>query len=187
MPTRSADNEHSLFSSATAQRGAAPIWPQICRIAALGFLLGTTLNGCATVDKAKNWIDPSPKPQPVAAAPVAPAPPPATRPKRQVRDAHEPKAPEKIAAVDPDSLIGMDPPAVEKLLGAPAKIDKSGVSLVWTYASPGCAFQVFFYPDIKTSSFHALKYGGRDGNGGQIETSQTCIRNILTARSNGPS
>ena len=84
-----------------------------------------------------------------------------------------------------DSLIGLDPPAVAKLLGPPSTVAKGEPSLVWTYIATGCTFRVFFYPDLKTASFHALKYGGFDGNGEQIGLSQTCIRNILTARVNG--
>lgn len=164
MPLRTADYGRTLslpVASARPQRGVTPIRPQICHIAALGFLLATTLSGCAAVDKMKNWFDPSPKPQPVAAAPVAPAPLPSVKPKRQVRETRDSKLPEKVAAIDPNSLIGMDPSAVEKLLGAPVSAARSDVSLVWTYASPGCSFRVFFYPDLKTSSFHALKFGGQ--------------------------
>jgi hypothetical protein len=91
----------------------------------------------------------------------------------------------KTAAIDPNSLIGLDPPAVAKLLGPPSTVAKGEPSLVWTYIATGCTFRVFFYPDLKTASFHALKYGGFDGNGEQIGLSQTCIRNILTARVNG--
>jgi len=57
---------------------------------------------------------------------------------------------------------------------------------VWTFSAPSCSFQVFFYPDVKTSALHALKYGGVDGNGAQMATSETCIRGILTAKTNAP-
>jgi hypothetical protein len=188
---RRANYGRMLFSPAVLarpQHGAVPALPRICRFAVLSFLLATTLGGCAAADKVKSWFDMSPNPQPVATAPIAPAAPPQpARSRRPVRETHDPKVSEKVAAIDPDSLIGLTPSAVEKLLGGPVRIGKSDVSLVWTYASPGCTFQVFFYPDIKTSSFHALKYGGLDGNGGEIESSQACIRNILTARNSGPS
>ncbi len=86
-----------------------------------------------------------------------------------------------MASVDPKSLIGLAPGAVEKLLGSPSAISKADPSLVWTYAGQGCSFQVYFYPDIKTASFHALKYSSTAGE-------QTdCLRNILMVRSNGPS
>ncbi len=104
------------------------------------------------------------------------------KPKHQER---EPKEIERIAAIDPNKLIGLDPAGVSKLLGPPSTVAKGDPSLVWTYIAAGCAFRIFFYPDIKTASFHALKYGGFDGKGGQIALSQSCIRNILMARANG--
>lgn len=158
--------------------------PQFWRIAALGIILGATVSGCALFNR---MTSPDPKPQPAAEKPVPPPAAPPVKPRRQVREIHETKEPEKLAAIDPNSLIGLDPSAVEKLLGVPARINKSDVSLVWTYASADCSLQIFFYPDIKTSYFHALKYGVSDGTGGQIEMSQNCIRRILTARNNGPS
>ena len=166
--------------------------PQIWRIVALNSLLVVMLGGCATYEKVKTWLSPDVKSRPVAHQPVGPpAPPPVAaqpKPKRPpVREAHETKAPEIVASIDPNSLVGLDPPAVERLLGAPTNISKADPSLVWTYVTPDCSFQIFFYPDLKTSSFHALKYAGVGGNGGPIDASQPCIRSILTAKNNGPS
>ena len=166
--------------------------PQIWRISALSSLLICTLSGCATYEKVKTWLSPDPPSQPVAQQPVGPpAPPPVAvqqRPKRPppVREAHDPKPPEKIASIDPNTLVGLDPPAVERLLGAPTSSSKADPSLVWTYVTPDCSFQIFFYPDLKTSSFHALKYAGLGGKGDPMDAAQPCIRNILTARTNGP-
>lgn len=127
--------------------------------------------------------------------PVETPPPPPTqvpKPKPALREAARPEKPEKpeklerLAEVDPNSLIGLDPPTVEKVLGTPSKISKSDISLVWTFSAPNCSFQIFFYPDLKTSAFHALKYGGVDGNGAQLAMSELCIRGILTAKTNAP-
>ena len=120
---------------------------------------------------------------PSVATPPFSQPPPA-KPRRQVREtAREPtREPEKVASIDPKNLIGLAPAAVEKLLGTPTNVSNGDPSLVWTYAGQGCSFQIFFYPDLKTSSFHALKYGSTGGAG----ESDSCIRNILTVRSNGP-
>lgn len=95
----------------------------------------------------------------------------------------EAKEPERVAAVDPKSLIGLHPAAVEKLLGAPSSVAKSDPSLVWTYMGQGCSIQIVFYPDLKTQSYHALKYTSSAG----AEADNACVRNILTVRSNGPS
>ena len=140
----------------------------------------------------KEWFSHDATAPRVVERPVAPAPPvvQTPRPKPQVHEPvvkpEKPEKPEKLASVDPDSLIGMEPSTVEKLLGSPSKITKNNISLVWVYAGAGCAFQILFYPDVKTSAFHALKYGGTDGNGGPVVTSQACIRDILTVKNNVP-
>ncbi|MDE2110558.1 MAG: hypothetical protein KGJ79_05405 [Alphaproteobacteria bacterium] len=163
--------------------------PQNWRIAALGFLFVTTLSGCAAINQAKTWLSPTTKPQTVAEKPATtvPAAPSEPRAKRPWHEAHQPArsdSPEKIAKIDPNSLIGLEPSAIERLLGTPTRIGKSEMSLVWTYTAAECSLQIFFYPDLKTSSFHALKYGGTDGTGGQIDTSQPCIQHILTVKNN---
>ena len=145
--------------------------------------------GCA------NWhrmTDHQTEPQTQTAAerpPVTITPPaaqtPLAKPRRPVHEPprEAPREPERVASVDPNSLIGLAPAAVEKLLGAPSTISKSDPSLVWTYAAQGCSFQVFFYPDIKTASFHALKYASTGGTG---DPADNCVRTILTVKSNGP-
>jgi hypothetical protein len=123
------------------------------------------------------------------AATAQPSPPVlATTPPQRLppRDPHAPKEPEKLASIDPKSLIGLEPGAVQTLLGAPSSVHKGEPTLIWSYDRPGCSFRVIFYPDLKTTSFHALKYIGVDRNGGAIDSSQSCIRDILTARDNGP-
>ncbi|GAA0568939.1 hypothetical protein [Rhizomicrobium electricum] len=106
------------------------------------------------------------------------------RPKRAAaRENREVREPERVAALDPKSLIGLTPAAVEKLLGAPSAVLRSDPSLVWTYSGQGCSVQIVFYPDLKTASYHALKYNSTAG----AEADNTCVRNILTVRSNGPS
>jgi hypothetical protein len=153
------------------------------------------LGGCAILHDVGQWFHHDSPPPPAIATPVETAPPPPTqvpKPKPALREAarqEKPEKPEKLerlAEVDPNSLIGLDPPTVEKVLGTPSKISKSDISLVWTFSAPNCSFQIFFYPDLKTSAFHALKYGGVDGNGAQLAMSELCIRGILTAKTNAP-
>lgn len=136
------------------------------------------LAGCAAIDGDKKQPPaPTPRPNPVIAAP-APAKPQRKTAREEPREAKEP---ERVAAINPKSLLGLAPAAVQKLLGAPSSITKSDPSLVWTYAGQGCSFQIVFYPDLKTEDFHALKYGSSTGD------NNSCIRNILTVKSNGPS
>lgn len=172
---------------------------QTLTIAIVGIGLATAasaLSGCAMVSdqfkSAPSAATPDPKQHVVATV----LPNPKQRPKPPVADTHEHDAPAdthdhdpppvKTASIDPNRLVGLDPPAVEKVLGAPTNVSRSDPSLVWTYVGSGCSFQIIFYPDIKTTTFHALKFLGSDSSGGRLDNSHACIRNILTARNYGP-
>lgn len=172
--------------SESCVRRLRPIRIGMLQIAAL---TGTVvlLSGCSYLQELRG------EPAPPAAQPVIHQPPPAVpqkdvtatpKPRRPVRETvRETKEPERVASVDPKTLIGLAPAAVERLLGSPSNVSKVDPSLVWTYSGQGCSFQVFFYPDLKTASFHALKYSSTAGE----QADNACIRNILTVRSNGPS
>jgi hypothetical protein len=121
--------------------------------------------------------------------PEEPAVPLKPRPRKQPREMREvpPEnhaAREKTASIDPDQLIGKSPDDVKKLMGTPTRIRDDHLSREWVYASPGCNFRVFFYPNLNAASFRALKYGGSDSNGGLLAVSNVCVRKILTARAN---
>jgi len=142
----------------------------------------TLLAGCAHMPWSQQVKTPAERPSTSPAAQTTPVP--TARPRRPVKevaDSRDNKEPERVAAVDPKSLIGLAPTAVERLLGSPNNVSKNAPSLVWTYTGQGCSFQIVFYPDIKTESFHALKYSSSAGD------ESSCIRNILTVKSNGPS
>lgn len=199
MPMRIADYGRLHFGSSGSAKGPGAlrrIFP-ISAAACVG--IGLMLAGCSTTDfglfKAQE------PPPPVAAVPDAKPhvatvlpkqrpKPPAANDRDATADPHEhdtpPPAPAKVAAVDPNTLVGLDPPAVEKIIGAPTSVARSDPSLVWTYAGSGCSFQIIFYPDIKTTTFHALKFVGSDASGGHLDSTHACIRNILTARNYGP-
>jgi hypothetical protein len=103
--------------------------------------------------------------------------------------AHEARAAEpdntvRIASIDPKSLMGLDPDTVQKRLGAPARMENSALSREWIYAAPGCSFRIFFYPNVNSTSFRALKYGSTKENGDALDSSDACVRRILTARNN---
>ncbi|HVV28477.1 MAG TPA: hypothetical protein VHC40_10990 [Rhizomicrobium sp.] len=129
-------------------------------------------------------------PQPVAVAPppqvVSPVPTP--RPKKPTREARA--APDthtfrdRLVVIDPHRLIGLDPNGVQRLLGTPARVKNDDLSREWVYASPGCSFRVFFYPNLNSASFRVLKYGGSGENGELLDTSDVCVRRILTAKNN---
>jgi hypothetical protein len=171
------------------------------RLAGLVGLLGIGLSACASdADKELALADPPSPPPAVAESPVPLTP--TSAPSRLSTKAHvrkeERKArkvakapekpvnpPERLAAIEPRDLIGQGPSGVAKLLGVPSSASKRDVSLIWTYSSTDCAFQVYFYPDIKTSLWHALQYTSVDKNGGTLDPSQLCIQRILAEKGNG--
>lgn len=142
------------------------------------------LGGCSILQRWSDGTSTTPPPQHAAVVrpqtePVQARP----KPRHIVRETREAREPEKVASIDPKNLIGLEPAAVEHILGIPSNISNNDPSLVWTYSGPGCLFRVFFYPDLKTATFHALKYAST----AREQPDNTCIRNILTVKNNGPS
>lgn len=157
---------------------------------ALAFCLA--VSGCMTLGDTTTPPDVTAAPpvgdvQTATLEPALPAVPPKPRARRMWREAaHEPAPPtrDKVVTINPDSLIGMSPSDVRKLMGMPTQVRDDHLSREWVYASPGCNFRVFFYPNLNAASFRALKYGGSDGNGAVLAVSDACVRKILTARAN---
>lgn len=169
-----------------------PTAGRFTRIALVTFAL-SWLGACTNMGNQAHAPVVAPPPLPLASvAKRTPEkrPVPIAKPKKPDRMAStletQPKAPRHDAApaVEPESLLGLDPDAVQKRLGAPMRIESDALSREWVYASPRCSFHVFFYPDIKTNAFHVLKYGSSDGSGGRLSNSDACIRRILMARNN---
>ena len=140
---------------------------------------GVSSSGPASVDNISTYV---------GLPPAKMAPP---EKKRERRAPHAPQvasaAPAsegKGSVIDPRRLIGMAPGGVRELLGPPLRIESYDLSREWIYASNGCSFRIFFYPNLNTATFRVLKYGGNDGNGELMDVSDVCIRHILTARKN---
>jgi hypothetical protein len=124
----------------------------------------------------------APPPEPAVSVPVEPAP--RIRKVSRVKPASRVPSQDKVAIIDPDSLIGMEPGEVRKLLGTPVRTRNDQLPREWIYGTGRCSFRVFFYPNLNTAAFRVLKYGSSDGNGEMIDTSDVCIRHILMARKN---
>ena len=166
--------------------GILPVGGLICGLLA-------PLGGCVGMNDRPPVVAPPPLGQSAGELPAehkrsaVPAP-----PKKAVADKHpakpqpedKPAPEEKLASVDPESLLGSSPDVVLKLLGAPARIENGPLSREWVYAASGCSFRVFFYPDMNSTSFKVLKYGSRKDDGEWIDSSNICVRRILTARNN---
>ena len=83
-------------------------------------------------------------------------------------------------AVAPSDLVGFDFPAVLQVLKQPDNVQNSALSVVWTYSKSDCTLQLYFYPDIRTRTFHLLKYDLKDGTGEKPSDSSPCMRHIVT-------
>jgi len=148
------------------------------------------LGGCLDLDETPPAQQVAAPPPIIAKAPDPPPPHPVKshfRPRRAptLRDVRKTQADDIAVAIQPSKLIGKEPSAVEDLLGSPASIEHRDVSVVWTYNYLGCAFQLYFYPDIKTSVLHALQFAGPTHGGTNTGQSPMCVRHLLMARSNG--
>lgn len=152
--------------------------------------LAVTLGGCAQMHAWFPWLPwQEPAPEAEAAPPETPLPPPPEpeKPKavkRAPAKAAEPPPEPEIAMVDPDTLVGMRPDAVGKLLGTPDSIGKEEMSLIWTYSADGCALRVYFYPDLKTSDFHVLKFSLAGEDGKPLDKEAPCRRKLLALKTN---
>jgi len=159
--------------------------PRNFRAFAVAFTMLALLGGCALFQKPDapaSPIVPKAAPHPSQSVTIIKpkkAPPHVAAPD----DASPPPAPEiRTASLDPRSLLGQDPDAVQKKLGPPAHRQSGPLSQEWVYAAPGCSFRIFFYPKVNSSSFRALKYGGVKDNGEVLDVSDACVRKILTVR-----
>jgi hypothetical protein len=117
-------------------------------------------------------------------APLIPPPTPRPRPNRQPppKPKEEPPSPPKVVM---GNLLGSDFTAVLHVFRSPDSVNNDNLSVVWTYAPPGCTLRLFFYPDIKTTVFHLLKYDFRDSSGEMLMPPDACIDSILSAGFHG--
>jgi hypothetical protein len=88
----------------------------------------------------------------------------------------------KSPIFDPTLLVGLEPPAVDRMLGRPAGTSTDATTVEWIYGTPSCSLSIFFYPDVTTGTLRALKYNvtNRQAAGG-------CVYFPMMARSDEPS
>jgi hypothetical protein len=82
-------------------------------------------------------------------------------------------------------LIGADFESVLHVFRRPDTVQNNALSVVWVYSPPGCTLQLFFYPDIQTSTFHLLKYDLKNTAGEIPAAGNDCMQNILVPRTAG--
>jgi hypothetical protein len=96
----------------------------------------------------------------------------------------KPPAPGRIMPAD---LIGSDFAEVLRLIRQPDTVQTNALAIVWTYSEPVCKLQLFFYPDIETTTFHVLKYDLRDAAGEKLDNPGQCMQRIVVARNDAAS
>jgi hypothetical protein len=110
----------------------------------------------------------APRPPPRRVPPPAPPP---------------PRVPEILPPpVAVNTLIGSDFMAVRQIFRSPDTIQNSNLSVVWIYSPPGCTLQLFFYPDIATTTFRLLKYDLRNAAGEILMSGDPCMQQMLANR-----
>jgi len=61
-------------------------------------------------------------------------------------------------ALKPDSLIGLDQPATEALLGEPTERSEAAPATIWRYRGRSCQLEIYFHLDLKSQVMRALHY-----------------------------
>lgn len=118
----------------------------------------------------------------VASLMPPPAPPPAPKPPPPIRRPPPVKPPEAVPPkpnVAIGSLIGSDFTSILSVFRSPDTVQNSNLSVVWIYSPPGCTLQLYFYPDISTTTFHLLKYDFHNTAGEALMSGDPCMQAIL--------
>lgn len=141
------------------------------------FAILVPLSACSTLEDVL-----MPSPQQVAIPEVPPPTEARTRPPKaeSVAPAPQPVPERKVASIEPDRLIGLNPDAVGGVLGRPDGRTKDEMAFAWTYTGSKCALQLYFYPDVTTGSMRVLKYEFRH----KVPSSsdKACLNTIMAAR-----
>lgn len=177
-------DEFKIIGFAEGQMASGRVRPaSLWRSALLCLGLTALASGCARLPV---WF-PGHTPAKAARPPAAVAKArPASQPRHR-KPMHRPERPSaappaQVAMIDPKALVGKKPPVVSGLLGAPSSIAKDEMSLVWTYRAEGCALKIYFYPDLKTSDFHVLKFSLADADGKPLDADAACRQKLLALR-----
>ena len=127
------------------------------------------------------FTTPEPMGPEVASVEPPPAPTPAPKPPAPMR--RPPPRPPEPAPARPNvvigSLVGSDFAAILNVFRSPDTVQNTNLSVVWVYSPPGCTLQLYFYPDIATTTFHLLKYDFRGAAGEVLMSGDPCMQRIL--------
>ncbi len=90
-----------------------------------------------------------------------------------------PAPPEPVVDDDPQQLYGVDPVALDALLGQPSLIRNEAPAQIWQYRSRTCVFDVFLYEEPGGPRVSYLE--ARDDAAQRIEP-RACLNELLRAR-----
>jgi len=79
-------------------------------------------------------------------------------------------------------LIGLDQPAVTRLLGATTEQFEQPPAQVWRYKNATCELDLFFYLDLSSNQMRTLHYALK-GEGGETLRRQDCVKSLRVAGS----
>lgn len=129
-------------------------------------------------------MEEAPNPQVASMMPTPPIPKPSPRPPAPPRRPPVPPPPAEMPPppVAVNTLIGSDFMAIRQVFRSPDTIQNSNLSVVWIYSPPGCTLQLFFYPDIATTTFRLLKYDFRNASGEILMSGDPCMQQMLANR-----
>lgn len=66
--------------------------------------------------------------------------------------------PEIPALPAPPNLVGADQTAVAELLGLPDTAEEEPPAVRWTYSTPNCSIDIFFFMEVSTRTFRVLSH-----------------------------
>ena len=84
--------------------------------------------------------------------------------------------------VRPQRVVGLTENALAQWLGPPANTREESPARVWRYQGIDCAFDVFFYLDLVSREFRALRYEVK----GSSNDDQRCLQPVFAGRGSPP-
>lgn len=84
--------------------------------------------------------------------------------------------------VRPQRVVGLTENALAQWLGPPANTREESPARVWRYEGIECAFDVFFYLDLVSREFRALRYEVK----GSSNDDQRCLQPVFAGRGTPP-
>lgn len=115
------------------------------------------------------------------------APPPLKPPFPQIAAIPQATGPEQADSPTPrpEALVGLDPAQTEEILGPPTVTRELSPATIWSYSTPTCQLDLYFYMNMASKRLSALSYElkNQDGQSNDVLASQ-CLRQLTEVRRN---